>query len=470
MYTMKTKPWEHQLKALDYLMVRDTAALYTDMGSGKTKVGIDLIVNKGFNLTLVVGTKKSCDVWEHEFEVHMDRANICVFKLSNCSTSRKISYMEETFARAKENNQKMVYIVNYDSIWRKPFSEKLIQMPIDCVICDESHRIKTPSSKCSMYLNRLGKKVKSKYLFTGTPLTSTPLDIYAQYRFLDSSIFGTRFDVFRDRYENVNVKASTYAGFRILDKKKPYKNLDELEKKMFSCAFQVTPDIKLPEVTDIDHIYRPSMKLIQAYKELHKEGVYIDDEGVLETNNALSKAIREQQLLSGYMTMESHEFNGDKMINEIDHSRRQILEELIEGINPEEKIVVFAKFRYDFDEIKAACEAKNRLYGEISGQRDDYSAWKNNEIDVIAVQYSSGAESISLVEARYCIYYSLSNYYGLYKQSRKRVHRPGQSRPVTYYNIICKIPKLESVDEKIIKALSLKQDLVDYLMGENKKG
>lgn len=465
-YKMKTKPWEHQLKALDYLMVRNTGALYTDMGSGKTKVGIDLIVNKGFDLTIVVGTKKSCDVWEQEFKVHMAEDNIFVFKLSDYSTTRKLSYLQETFARVKKNCAKAVYIINYDSIWRKPFSEKLIQLPIDCVICDESHRIKTPSSKCSIYLNRLGKRVKNKYLFTGTPLTSTPLDVYAQYRFLDDTIFGTRFDKFRDRYENVDVRKSMYAGFRILDSKQPYINLDELEEKMFSCAFQVTPDIKLPEVTDITIEFTPSKKLIQAYKELCKEGVYTDDIGVLETNNALSKFLREQQMLSGFITMEDHEFTGEKITNVVDHSRRQVLEDLLEGINPEEKVVVFAKFRHDFDEIKAACEAKNRLYGEISGQKDDYSAWKDNKVNVIAVQYSSGAESISLVEARYCIYYSLSNYYGLYKQSRKRVHRPGQSRPVTYYSIVCKIPNAVSVDEKIMKALSMKQDLIQYIMSQ----
>lgn len=58
MYTMKTKPWMHQVMALDYLMTGTYGALYTDMGTGKTKVGIDLIVNKGFNLTVIVGTKK----------------------------------------------------------------------------------------------------------------------------------------------------------------------------------------------------------------------------------------------------------------------------------------------------------------------------------------------------------------------------------------------------------------------------
>ena len=35
-FEFKTKPWAHQLKALEYMYPRDTAALYTKPGSGKT--------------------------------------------------------------------------------------------------------------------------------------------------------------------------------------------------------------------------------------------------------------------------------------------------------------------------------------------------------------------------------------------------------------------------------------------------
>lgn len=69
-FTMKTKPWEHQLKALEYLSKRDAAALYTKPGSGKTKIMIDLIINRGFKRVLVVAPKKPCDVWPPQFMLH----------------------------------------------------------------------------------------------------------------------------------------------------------------------------------------------------------------------------------------------------------------------------------------------------------------------------------------------------------------------------------------------------------------
>lgn len=453
--------------ALDYLMVRNYGALYTDMGTGKTKVGIDLIVNKGFNTTVIVGTKKSCAVWENEFNIHCGRDDIIVFRLDLYSTTDKVSKVEETLARAKENGLKTVFIINYDSIWRKPFSELLVKLPIDCVICDESHRIKAPGSKCSLYLTRLGKKVPNRYLFTGTPSTETPIDVYAQYRFLEPSIFGTRFNEFRDRYENLDTQRTMYAGYRVLDKKQPYKNLEEMKEKMYSCAFYVSPDMHLPETVDITVPFTPGRETIKIYKEMHKEGVYTDDEGITETNNALVKSLREQELLSGYLAMEDIDFT-KRFKKELDPARRDTLKELLEGIPKKEKVVIFVKFRYDFDMVKDVCKELNRDYGEISGVRDDYKAWQDDHVNVVAVHYKSGSESINLTKARYCIYYSLSHSYGLYRQSRKRVHRPGQERPVTYYHITAEIKGVQTIDDKIMQALHNKQDLVDYLLKKGK--
>lgn len=465
MYTMKTKPWMHQVMALDYLMTGTYGALYTDMGTGKTKVGIDLIVNKGFNLTVIVGTKKSCDVWESEFNKHcnLEQASIRVFNLSNYSTSKKTSFIEENLLKSSKKCFKTVLIINYDSIWRKPFSEMLMSLPIDCVICDESHRIKTPSSKCSIYLARLGKCVKYRYLMTGTPTTETPVDVYAQYKFLQPEIFGTSLNKFRSRYENLDVRATTYCGYRVLDKKQPYKNLDELREKMFSCAFYVKSTIKLPPQTFLIREFTPTKTLIDVYKEVKKEGVFVDEDGVMETNNALVKILRQQQILSGYLPMESEDFT-QEITKVLDNSRQEAFAEILEEINRNEPIVVFTKFRYDFERIKEACEKNERRYAELSGIVDEEAKWKNGDADVLAVQYKTGSESIDLTRARYCIYYSLSHSYGLYKQSIKRVHRPNQTRPVTYISLVAKIPKIRTVDEDIVAALENKQDVAEYLL------
>lgn len=467
MYQFKTKPWEHQIKALDYLTVRNTAALYIDMGSGKTKIGLDLIVNRSFDISLIVTTKKSCTVWIDEIDIHTEKGSILACDLSKYSTKDKDQVLQKVLSNRLKTGSQVVLIINYDSIWRKPFADKLLKIPIDCIICDESHRIKSPHSKCSLFLTKIGKKVPNRYLFTGTPTPERPLDIYAQYRFLDSSIFGTNFTRFRAKYENIDPVKSMYAGYRALDKNKPYKNLEELKKLMYSCAFYAHVDLKLPDTHSINTYFTPSNKAIKAYKRLYKDGIIEKNNTVTDVANALAKVLRLQEILSGYMVYEDESYTHfEKEV--LDNARLECLQNIIEDIIFLEKVVVFVKFRHDFNQIEALCKKLCISYGEISGKRDDYKDWKKGKIQLLAVHYKSGSESISLVEARYCIYYSLTHSYGMYAQSKKRVHRPKQTKPVTYYHIIAKIPNMETIDEQIMKALSEKKNLIEYLLGTGK--
>ena len=88
-FEMLTKPWEHQLKALAYLYERDAAALYTKPGSGKTKIMIDLIINRGFKRVLVVAPKKPCDVWPSQFLLHAGLGFDTVIPLHNLDWKQK---------------------------------------------------------------------------------------------------------------------------------------------------------------------------------------------------------------------------------------------------------------------------------------------------------------------------------------------------------------------------------------------
>ena len=63
------------------------------------------------------------------------------------------------------------------------------------------------------------------------------------------------------------------------------------------------------------------------------------------------------------------------------------------------------------------------------------------------------------------IYYS--NGYDLEKrqQSEARIDRIGQTRPMTYIDIMCE----DTVDERIVKSLRKKVDIATQIMGEELK-
>lgn len=466
-YLYKTEPWEHQKKALSYLCKRDTAALYTDMGTGKTKIMIDMIQTRGFKCVLVVAPNKACEVWEEQIKIHGINDLFAIIRLNEFSVSKVTAELLAMPKRTtnEKNNQIQVFIINYEKVWRDGIDRIFLRKSfgIDCVICDESHRIKTPSSKCSRYLAKLGKVVSHRYLVTGTPLAENPVDVFAQYKFLDSSIFGTNFGNFREEYENIDPVLTARIGHRILDKNEPYKNLDRLREKMFSCAFYIESSVKLPEQTDIEYKFSMPEKTEKLYHQFIQEKASELNGMWLETNNALTTVLRLQQMTSGYAKVENIETKEEKVIN-IDTARRDELKELLQQFPKGEPIVIFAHYTKDLKNIHKTCDELGYSYSEVSGKNDTLSEWKQGKTQILGVQYSSGSESIDLTRARYCIYYSLTQRLALYEQSRKRIHRPGQDKPVVYYHMISTMKKGYTIDQKIYAALKSKKDIVEYVM------
>lgn len=465
-FVFKTKPWEHQLRALEYLYERDAAALYTDMGTGKTKVMIDLIVNRGFKRVLITCTTKGCDVWEREFKKHSSIDPKFVVNLTGMSTVKKVKAIKNEPLRSflASTATTVIFICNYEGVWREPFARLLLtkRVGIDCVICDESHKIKSPGSKCSCFLTKIGKRVPHRYLVTGTPMAENPEDIYAQYRFLDRNIFGTRLQDFRDKYENPDLRLSAKVGHWIVDKENPCKNVEELHDKMFSCAFKADSSVKLPAKRNIVYRFKISAKAEKTYKELEKEGVLEYRAGDLVVENVLNMSMRKQQILSGFVPVISDE--GEKRYVNIDKSRVEALQELLEGLPADEPVVVFARYVKDLKAIKALCEKLHKSYSELSGRSDTEAAWQRGETSVLAVQFASGSESVDFTRARYCIYYSHTVSLAQYLQSKKRIHRPGQTRSVVYYHLVAELSKGTSEDEKYIQAYRRKQEVIDCIM------
>jgi SNF2 family DNA or RNA helicase len=445
-------------------MPREYGALYTTMGSGKTKIMIDLILNRSFKRTIIVATSGICKrgTWDQEIFTHAPEGSIFVLNPSKIEGVKRPSWVEEKRKLSKEFKQEVI-IVSYSSIWREPFKSYLLKKyKPDCIICDESHKIKTPGSKCSKMLTQLGKRTPNRFLMTGTPLGQSPLDIYAQYRFLCPEIFGTNFDKFKQLYTNQVVIPGLM--FTMLDKKNPYKNLEQLHEKMFSCAFMMEPeDLELPATSDIIVEFEMGKEARQYYKELKKEGCLELEQGVVETSNVLTVITRLQQLCSGYLKVEDDDKK--RKLVQVDDSRQKTFKDILDSIPDFEPVIVWAKYRKDIKNIRKLVEATGRKAAELSGSRDTVDEWVNNKATVLIMQISSGAEGLNeLTKARYNIYYTLTHSLIQYHQSRKRTHRPGQTRSVIYYMLVARAGNTETIDQKILKSLQNNQDVIDVVM------
>ena len=100
-YRFKTKPYEHQLKALEMSWDRPYFAYFMEMGTGKSKVLIDnismLYDNGKINGVLIVAPKGVVKNWyEGEIPTHMvdhiEHKSVLWQSLINAKQQKKIRY------------------------------------------------------------------------------------------------------------------------------------------------------------------------------------------------------------------------------------------------------------------------------------------------------------------------------------------------------------------------------------------
>ena len=87
------------------------------------------------------------------------------------------------------------------------------------------------------------------------------------------------------------------------------------------------------------------------------------------------------------------------------------------------------------------------------------------DIDVLAAQIRSGGLGVDLTRARYAVYYT-PPFLGDYDQSKARIHRPEQDRPVSYYHLVCE----RTVDERAYRALQEQKDVIEEILAVFKRG
>lgn len=306
-----------------------------------------------------------------------------------------------------------------------------------------------------MFCSRLGDQVPNRICLTGTPMPHSPLDVYAQYRFLDKGIFGTSFTAFRARY----AKMGGFQNHQVVG----YENQDDLQKKFYSIAYRVkSEDVQsLPEAVDVVRPVVLSNYAKRLYKTLKDEFVVGVADGTVTASNALTRLLRLQQIGSGWARQDRNIETGEEgQLLQIDTAKQDALADLMEDLNHEEPIVIFCRFHHDLDAVHTVAAALGRSSLELSGRRNELAAWQSAAAPVLAVQVQSGGVGINLVRARYCVFYSLGFSLGEYLQARKRTHRPGQKHTVTYYHLIAK----GTVDEQVYQALEARQDVVESVL------
>lgn len=452
----KTGPWDHQRRTFWFVVdrlgglhadARGGALLGLDMGCGKTKVAIDLIANYGWRSTLVVCPAKVVPVWPLEWEKH------------GAIDARVVSLAGSTQERARQmctaiqfRNKPVICVTNYEAFDYKVMQEAAKSIAWDCVICDESHRLKSQGGKRSKFFAGFADHIPVRLCMTGTKDPNTPLDIYAQARFVDRSYYGTSFARFRGEYAIMGGYSVNGNPVQVLG----FKNEADLAKKNFQFCIEFDADEvqDLPEEHHVDVPVILDPKTREQYDELEKEFVLEVEDDEISVANVMVKLGKLQEITGGFIR------NPDtQQIYRLGTEKIDALEDKVQDIPPGDPVVVFCRLRPDLDSIAEVCDRLKRPHMEVSGRINQLDAWQRaSGNEVLIAQISSGKEGIDLTRSPWCFYYSLGYQPGEFSQSKKRQHRPGQqAERVTFFHLVA----TGTVDEKIYTAIRKKQRVID---------
>ncbi len=419
------------------------------MGTGKTITSIavvgQLAEQSKINKLLIVAPKSIVSVWEQEFEKFADfDYNLAVLDGSGDKKTDTLRHL---------NGKKLqVAVINYESTWR--LESEIAKWNPDMIVCDESTKIKNPQAKASKCLHRLGKKSRYNIILTGTPVVNNPLDFFSQYKFLDDSIFGGSFYVFRARYAVLG----GYGNHQVVG----YNRLDELVSKAHSIAYRVklSDAVDLPPFINETRIIELEPKAKMIYKSLEKESYAELTSGEVTTRNVLTKLLRLSQITGGFIRDDVGE------AERISTVKLDALEDILDTcVEENKKVVVFARFVPEILSIERLLRKKNigyaLIYGEVKDRAEQVDKFQNDPKCMVFVgQLQTVGMGLTLTAGCVAVYYSLDFNYANYEQSRARIHRIGQDKKCLYIHLIAK----GTVDEKILKALEHKKSVADLVV------
>lgn len=439
-------PWPHQDLAIDFAVHCPSPYLDMMMGTGKSLVTIGTLAACNHRLNLILCPKAVVNVWPREFRKH-SRGDFVVVPLDQSSTKKKIEEARK-WIRA-EPTEKLVFVNNYESAIQKDFSEWAQTIKWDAVIPDETHRIKSPTGQASKTC--FSMQYKHPMGLSGTMLPHDVLDIWAQYRFLEPAIFGTSFTTFKKRYCEL--------GY--FNEVKKFVQLEELSEKINLIRHHVSGSVLgLPPVTHKEFRFELSPATKKAYDKFKKELIVeFAEGGMMSASNVLVRSVRLQQLTSGFFIDDN-----TSDVVQLDHRpKAAAFADWLDGVPRDKKAVVFCRFKHDIDIVKSIIETDGRVYGELSGRRNDLTsdATFPPSVDVLAANLSSGGVGVDLTGASYGCYYSISHNRGEYDQSIARLNRPGQLEHVTFAHLIAE----DTIDPEIYEAFEQGRDLVQAVLG-----
>lgn len=485
---MITKGMAHQVQALQRMAGRDAYALLMEQGTGKTWTLLAdaerLYAQGKIDALLVVAPNGVHTNWiNREIPTHLS-GNIIARAWRSGAGARYLKHVEEILKPREdgESTPLRVLAINIDALVTKKgydFCEKFLRVTTPMIALDESSRIKNPLAARTKALMRLRRYAKYARIASGTPVTNSPVDVFAQMEFLESGLLGTTsYRAFVAEYADVlpvshplmqnMVRRNPRAAFAQIVARNPdgsprWRNLDKLQKLLEPHSFRVLKKdcLDLPEKIYKTITFELNADQQRAYDKMQNElRIDLGDETELPVSE-LSALIKLQQITSGFVNTPL----GIRYVSE-ENPRLNTLMEAIEDVDG--KFIIWARFREEIDAIAAALQAAGIscacYHGGVSREAREavVDGFQNGNVRVFIGQPQSGGIGLTLTAAETVFYFSNDFNLETRLQSEDRAHRIGTRKNVVYIDIAAE----GTIDEQITSNLRRKKRTAAVVLGD----
>lgn len=366
----------NQKKAYAKHLPNKVGALFMKMGTGKTRVALELVNSvPGVDLVVWVGPLRSIKPLGEDTPSIVDEIN----KWGGLN-AKEVVYLGIETIQASDRQYLKLY-KKISTAWR-------------CfIVVDESIKIKNIEAKRTQRLLELSKMVEYKLILNGEPITRDLLDIWAQFQFLDPEILNMSFAEFKNTFCKYTTITKRFGNsYKTYSKEfiTGYENVDYLYSLIGEYVYECDLELNISQIFETEG-YELTPEEKERYKFLKEK--YLDNEKILMMNNNIFLEMTQKM---------QHEYS----------CSAEKFKVVKDWIVDESKTIIFCKY------IVSSEECKKRFP------------------KALVLNYKTGSFSLNLQDRPYTVYFDQTFDWGDVVQSQHRNYREGQIHDCRYLRLI----------------------------------
>lgn len=451
---MRYSPHEYQRFVIDYIKKNPVAAVFLDMGLGKTSITLTALNDLLFDsfdvhrVLVVAPLRGARNTWSSEIK-KWEHLQDLQYSIVVGTEKERMTALEK---RAD------IYIINRENVqWLVEKSGK--KFDYDMVVVDELSSFKNHEAKRFRAFMKVRPKVKRIVGLTGTPSSNGLMDLFAEFKLLD---MGERLGRFIGAYRANFFRPDKMNG-PIVYSYKPIPGAESMIYNRISditISMKATDYLKMPELISSRYEVQMDDKEKQKYEEFKKDLVLEIEDGEITAANAASHSGKLSQMANGAV------YSDNLTVMQIHDRKLDALEDIIEAANGKPVLVAYW-FKHDLIRIAERLK-KLKVVWEKLDSDESIRKWNGKELQVGLIHPASAGHGLNLQSGgSTMVWFGLTWSLELYQQTVARLWRQGQTEKTV---VIQHIVTAGTIDERILKALEQKDNtqsaLIDAVKAE----